>query len=122
MPPPRLAVTPDPIDQAALARAVLGDAPGAAGGTTSFVGVVRGENVGRGGSYLVYEAYEPLAVRSFERIEREIASAWPGVRVGIHHRTGRLEIGEASVAILAASAHRAEAASGMPLPSAGSSC
>jgi molybdopterin synthase catalytic subunit len=109
MPLPRLAVTPEPLDEAALARAVLAQAPGVAGGTTSFVGVVRGENVGRRVSYLVYEAYEPLAVRSFERIGSEIAAAWPGVRVGIHHRTGRLEIGEASVAIVAASAHRAEA-------------
>jgi molybdopterin synthase catalytic subunit len=109
MPLPRLALTPDPLDAAALAREVLAEAPGVAGGATSFLGIVRGENVGRRVSHLVYEAYEPLAARSFERIDREIAAAWPGVRVGIHHRTGRLEVGEASVAIVAASAHRAEA-------------
>ena len=56
-----------------------------------------------------YEAYEPLALRAFERIAAEIEDRWPGVRVALHHRIGRLEIGEPSVAIAAASAHRADA-------------
>jgi molybdopterin synthase catalytic subunit len=109
MPPPRFAVTPDTLDAGALAGMLLHELGGTSGCAAAFIGVVRAENLGRRVSYLVYEAYEPLAVRSFEHIEREILSAWPGVRVGIHHRTGRLEIGEASVAIAAASAHRAEA-------------
>jgi molybdopterin synthase catalytic subunit len=109
MPLPRFAVTAGPLDAGALAGAVLAELGGASGCATTFVGVVRAENLGRRVCHLVYEAYDPLALKSFEQIEREIAEAWPGVRVAIHHRTGRLEIGEASVAIAAASAHRAEA-------------
>jgi molybdopterin synthase catalytic subunit len=105
----RLAVTPDPLDVAALLGLVLGDLGGAAGGAATFVGVVRQENLGRRVSHLVYEAYDALAVRAFERIVTEIGQSWPDVVVGIHHRTGRLEIGEASVGIVVASAHRGEA-------------
>ncbi len=107
--PGGLAVTPEPLDLAALFAIVMAEFGGAAGGAVSFVGVVREENLGRRVSHLVYEAYEPLALRSFERIVGEIGQAWTGVHMGIHHRTGRLDIGEASVAIVAASAHRAEA-------------
>jgi len=109
MPAARLALTEQPLDIGALSTAVLCDIGGAAGGAASFVGVVREENMGRRVSYLVYEAYDALALRAFERISTEITAAWPGVRLGIHHRTGRLEIGETSVAIVAASAHRAQA-------------
>jgi molybdopterin synthase catalytic subunit len=105
----RFAVTAEPLDAGALATAVLVDLGGASGCALTFVGVVREENLGRRVSHLDYEAYEPLAVKSFERIAHEIGAAWPGVGVGIHHRTGRLAIGEASVAIAAASAHRADA-------------
>ena len=45
----------------------------------------------------------------FERIAAEARDLWPGVRLALHHRIGRLEIGEASVAIAAASPHRADA-------------
>jgi molybdopterin synthase catalytic subunit len=58
---------------------------------------------------LDYEAYEPLAVAAFRQIADETAGRWPGARLAIHHRTGRLEIGEASVVIAAASPHRADA-------------
>src|SRR5207248_1598988 len=54
-------------------------------------------------------AIEPLALRVFGRISDEARERWPGVRVALHHRIGRLQIGEASVAIAAASAHRADA-------------
>lgn len=105
----RFSVTAAPLDAGALGAAVLEDLGGTAGCAATFVGVVRGENLGRRVAHLDYEAYEPLAVRSFERIAREISGSWPGVCVAIHHRTGRLAIGDASVAIAAASAHRAEA-------------
>jgi molybdopterin synthase catalytic subunit len=109
MPPDRLAVTADPLDVAALTACVLTEAPGEAGGVASFVGVVRGDNIGRHVSHLVYEAYEPLALKVFARIVDEASSSWPAARLGIHHRIGRLAIGEASVVIVAASAHRTEA-------------
>jgi molybdopterin synthase catalytic subunit len=80
--------------------------PGRDGAVTSFLGLVRNHNVGRRVQYLEYEAYEPLALRSFQRISREIAERWPGVTLALHHRIGRIDIGQSSVAIAAASAHR----------------
>jgi len=70
---------------------------------------VRNHNLGRIVRHLEYEAYEPLAVKVFERIVGETRDRWPGVRLDLHHRVGRMEIGEASVAIAAASPHRADA-------------
>jgi len=108
-----LAITRERLDLGRLIQLVSEPAepPGGEGlgGVASFLGIVRGRNVGRSVRWLEYDAYEPLAVRTFARIADEIAAEWPGVRVAIHHRVGRLEIGEASVAIAAASAHRAEA-------------
>lgn len=75
----------------------------------TFLGLVRNHNVGRRVLYLEYEAYEPLAVKSFERIADEVSGRWPSVVMGLHHRIGRLEIGEASVVIVTASPHRADA-------------
>jgi molybdopterin synthase catalytic subunit len=79
------------------------------GAIATFIGTVRDHNAGRVVRWLEYEAYAPLAVRSFERIADEAGERWPGVRLAIHHRTGRVDIGEASVVIAAASAHRADA-------------
>jgi len=59
--------------------------------------------------WLDYEAYDVLARRTFERIGAEASDRWPEVRLAIHHRTGRVEIGEASVVIAAASPHRRDA-------------
>jgi molybdopterin synthase catalytic subunit len=87
-----------------------GDAPdGRFGAIATFVGTVRRENVGRQVAYLEYEAYEPLAVKALSLIADEVAGHWPAVRLAVQHRTGRLEPGEASVVIAAASPHRAEA-------------
>jgi molybdopterin synthase catalytic subunit len=83
--------------------------PGVEGAVVAFLGLVRNHNAGRRVRYLEYEAYEPLALKTFERIAREIGERWPAVRLALHHRIGRLEVGEASVAIATASAHRAEA-------------
>ena len=68
----------------------------------TFLGLVRNHNLGRSVRYLEYEGYEPLALRAFERISEETAARWPGVRLALHHRIGRLDIGEASVAIVTA--------------------
>jgi molybdopterin synthase catalytic subunit len=105
-PAPLFLVTADALDPAAIAAAVSTRECGA---VTSFVGLVRDHNAGRTVLWLDYEAYAPLAERTFERIAVEARERWPGVRVAIHHRTGRLEIGDASVAIAAGSAHRADA-------------
>jgi molybdopterin synthase catalytic subunit len=73
------------------------------------VGLVRRSNQGRAVRFLEYEAYDALAVRALERIRDEAREAWPSVTLGVHHRTGRLALGEASVVIVAASAHRGDA-------------
>jgi molybdopterin synthase catalytic subunit len=65
----------------------------------TFLGLVRNHNVGRRVRYLEYDAYEPLAQKTFERIASEVRDRWPGAQLALHHRVGRLEIGEASVAI-----------------------
>lgn len=102
----RTAVTESGLDAAMLAGLVEGPGHGA---VVTFLGLVRDHNQGRRVTHLVYEAYEPLAVKALDRIVREAAERWPSVVLAIHHRTGRLAIGEASVAIAAASAHRADA-------------
>jgi molybdopterin synthase catalytic subunit len=107
--PERTAVTDRVLDVSNVAQAVAGPGDGA---ITTFVGLVRDHNQGRRVTHLVYEAYEPLAVKALDRIVSEAAELWPSVRLAIHHRTGRLEIGEASVAIAAASPHRGEAFAG----------
>ncbi len=102
----RLAIRHEPLSLEPLISAVA--APGA-GSVVTFLGLVRNCNKGRSVRYLEYEAYEPLALKAFERIASEVAERWPDARVALEHRLGRLEIGEASVAIAAASAHRAAA-------------
>ena len=99
-------MTADPLDIASLSAQVSG--PGC-GAVATFVGLVRDRNAGRRVLWLDYEAYAPLAVKAFERIASEAGAAWPSARLAIAHRVGRLEIGEASVAIAAASPHRADA-------------
>ena len=105
---PLAAIGSHPLDMDRLVGAVAGRG-GTDGAVTSFLGLVRNHNRGRGVRYLEYEAYEPLALKAFERILAEASARWPEVALGIHHRIGRIEIGEASVAIAAASAHRADA-------------
>jgi molybdopterin synthase catalytic subunit len=92
-----------------LVAAVSAESGGAHGAVVTFLGLVRNHNAGRRVQYLEYEAYEPLALKAFERIAAEVRRRWPRVALALHHRTGRLEIGEASVAIAAASPHRADA-------------
>ena len=101
----------------AVLAASAGEAAGADPSTSSgrdgavvtFLGLVRNYNVGRSVRYLEYEAYEPLAMKAFERIVSEAGERWPAARLALHHRIGRLEIGDASVAIAARSPHRGDA-------------
>jgi molybdopterin synthase catalytic subunit len=99
-------VTAEPLDPAAVAALVAGPGDGA---VATFVGLSRDHNAGRRVLWLDYEAFAPLAVKSFERIAAEAAVRWPEAKLAIHHRTGRVAIGAASVAIAAASPHRADA-------------
>jgi molybdopterin synthase catalytic subunit len=102
----RYRVTSEPLDTKEVA-ALVSD-PGC-GAVVLFVGIVRAHNADRRVLWLDYEAYEPLALKAFALIGDEAAGRWPAVRLAIHHRTGRLAIGEPSVAIGAAAAHRADA-------------
>ena len=101
-----VAVTTAPLDAARIVALVSASGDGA---IASFAGLVRDHNQGRRVLFLEYEAYELLAVRALQRIVDEAAAAWPSTRVAVHHRIGRLEIGEASIVIAAGSPHRADA-------------
>ena len=103
-----------PVTAVTAARLNLEDLTSAVGragdgAVATFLGLVRDHNQGRRVTHLIYEAYEPLAIKVLDRIVHEAADRWPGTAVAVHHRIGRLDIGEASVAIAAASAHRADA-------------
>src|SRR4051812_5475296 len=106
MPDTRFRVTPKTLDVKAVSSIVSSSDCGA---VATFVGLVRDENSGRRVLWLEYEAYEPLAVKAFARIDEEAGERWPSIALAIHHRIGRIEIGQASVVIAAASPHRAEA-------------
>jgi molybdopterin synthase catalytic subunit len=103
---PRFRVTSDLLDVGAVS-AIVSSAD--CGAVATFVGLVRNEHGGRRVLWLDYEAYEPLAIKSFIRIDEEAGERWPSVGLAIHHRIGRLDIGEASVVIAAGSPHRADA-------------
>ena len=105
---PLVAVTTDPLSLDAL-TAVVADGAGADGAVTSFAGLVRQDNLGRKVAFLEYEAYEPLAVKGLQRIVDEVKGNWPSAKLGVHHRIGRLALGEASIIIVAASPHRGDA-------------
>ncbi|MDR5683273.1 MAG: molybdenum cofactor biosynthesis protein MoaE [Armatimonadota bacterium] len=83
--------------------------PGA-GAVVLFLGTVR--QTARNDQrvvHLEYEAYERLARSEMERIARQIAERWPVLHAAIVHRTGRLGVGEISVAVAVSSAHRKDA-------------
>jgi molybdopterin synthase catalytic subunit len=89
-----------------LIQAVREDRHGA---VAIFLGTVRDHNIGRKVLYLEYEAYPEMAVREMDRIRTRALERFDVDGMAITHRTGRLEIGEASVAVVVVSAHRAAA-------------
>jgi MoaE-MoaD fusion protein len=82
--------------------------PGA-GAIVTFSGVVRNNAYGKKVDHLEYEAYPEMAEQTMGDILGEIHARWADVRVSMAHRIGRLEIGEASLIIVVAAPHRAEA-------------
>lgn len=106
---PRFDVSPASLSLDALTGAVRAEAGEPIGAIASFVGLVRGQNQGREVRFLEYEAYEPLVLKAFARIDRETTGFWPSVTIGVHHRTGRVAVGDASIAIVVTSPHRAAA-------------
>lgn len=73
-------------------------------------GMVRNKTDGKAVESLEYQAYEPMAMRVFQQIGAEIRKTWADVnRVVIHHRVGKLQIGQISVLIAVGCPHRSEA-------------
>ena len=104
---PNLArVTEQPIDPGRMLSGTLSQDDGAA---LLFWGVVRNQNDGRPVAHLEYSAYARMAEREMQRIADEARERFGTGAIHVVHRVGKLEIGEASVAIAVASPHRGEA-------------
>ncbi|NEP33740.1 MULTISPECIES: molybdenum cofactor biosynthesis protein MoaE [unclassified Moorena] len=80
------------------------------GAVVMMSGTVRNQTDGKPVVALEYQAYEPMALRVFSSIAAQIRASWSDVnRVVIHHRIGRLKIGEISVLVAIGCPHRSEA-------------
>jgi molybdopterin synthase catalytic subunit len=99
-------LTDEPISLDAVVREVQRDEAGA---VASFLGTVRNRSRDRNVLYLEYEAYEGMAEAMMAELARELSERHELLAVAIHHRVGRVEIGEPSVAIAVSSPHRAAA-------------
>ena len=95
-----------------VVRVVQSEMNGRAGAICTFLGVVRTNSTDLAGNkhddieYLDYEAYAPMAQKELRAICLQVRQKWDGA-CAITHRTGRLNVGEASVAIAVATPHRA---------------
>jgi molybdopterin converting factor subunit 1 len=96
-------LTTGPIDVGEVARRVVLPECGA---TATLDGYAREWTKGKRTLYLVYEAYEPMAIQEMLRLGREAHERFEISHIGIVHRTGRLEIGETSVVISVGAPHR----------------
>lgn len=96
----------EPIDTADLLVRMSHPSDGA---QALFLGNVRDHHDGRTVLHLEYEAYEPMALAQLRAICEKAIEAHEVRDVGVIHRIGRIDIGEAAVAVLAVSSHRAAA-------------
>jgi molybdopterin synthase catalytic subunit len=96
----------DAVSLDAVVREVATDAAGA---IATFTGTVRTNARGRNVEYLEYEAYEGMAEQMMADLAESLKAKYDIEQVAIHHRTGRVEIGEPSVVIAVSGAHRADA-------------
>ena len=96
-------LTTEVIDVGQVARRVV---PRECGATVTLDGYAREWTDGRKTLYLVYEAYDAMALTEMQRLGREAHKQFEIAHVGIVHRTGRLEIGETSVVIAVSAPHR----------------
>ena len=103
---PLIAITGEPLDRNALVAAVSHPS---VGGIAVFEGVVRNHARGKEVRYLEYDVYPEMAIKQIRTIIDEARRRWGAERVAVAHRIGRLEIGEASVIVVVATPHRAEA-------------
>ncbi len=103
---PRAAIVREKIDTAAELEKIKQPEDGAA---VEFEGEVRNHSRGRRTLFLEYEAYEEMALKQMESLAEQALAQFQVRDVALVHRLGRLEIGETSVLIVVASAHRAAA-------------
>lgn len=105
---PPVGLSAQPLDADALVRAVRTDAHGA---VVTFLGTTRetSPNDPRPVAALEYEAYEAMAVAEMEAIAREVQERYGPLGIAMQHRTGRVALGEASVAVVVAAPHRGAA-------------
>ena len=96
-------LTTDVIDITSVARRVV---PPECGATVTLDGYVRKFTKGRETLHLVYEAYEPMALKEMRKLIDQAKLDFEISNVGIVHRLGQLEIGETSVVISVAAPHR----------------
>ena len=96
-------LTTDPIDITSVARRVV---PTECGATVTLDGYVRQFTKGRETLHLVYEAYEPMAIKEMRLLIERAKTEFEISNIGIVHRLGKLEIGETSVVISVAAPHR----------------
>ncbi|MEH7095920.1 molybdenum cofactor biosynthesis protein MoaE [Neobacillus vireti] len=99
-------ISKEPIDiQAVIDKVVQREA----GAITTFIGTVRELTKGKKTLFLIYDAYEAMAVKKLEQIGREIEERWEGSKAAITHRVGRLDITDVAVVIAVSTPHRADA-------------
>ena len=96
----------EPLSLEAVVREVSDEAAGA---VATFTGTVRRQSRGRDVQYLEYEAYAEMAEDVMAQLAAEIEQRYDLWSVAIHHRVGRVEIGEASVVIAVSAPHRQDA-------------
>ena len=101
-----IALTREPID---AQKIVASAKEGEDGAVVAFDGIVRNNSRGRQTLHLDYEAYEEMALRQMSELAVEARTRFRVRHVTIVHRLGRLAVGETSVLIVVASAHRAQA-------------
>jgi molybdopterin synthase catalytic subunit len=99
-------LTDSSIDSAALRRHVMRDSDGAC---VVFEGVVRNHHEGKRVESIFYDAYRPMAEKEIEKVVRGVEQEFPGVTVAVLHRLGHLGVGDISISIACAAAHRADA-------------
>lgn len=99
-------LTDAPIDPQALVKQVFRPSDGA---YVLFEGIVRNHHEGKAVESIFYDAYRPMAEKEMHTIVGDIQRRFPDVALAVVHRLGHLVVGESSIAIVAASPHRAEA-------------
>ncbi len=103
-----LRLTRDPIDLNALQRAVTTPRDGA---VVIFTGTVRGQTGAHQTSWLAYEAYEAMALEKLRQVAEELRARFPLVHgLALVQRIGEMEVGEPTVAVVVAAAHRGDGA------------